>query len=1148
MTAYAELHCLTNFTFLRGASQPEELVRRAAELGYAALAITDECSFAGVVRAHVAAKEVGLKLLIGTEVRLEDGPKLVLLARNREGYAQLAALITTGRRRSPKGQYALRRADLEGTLADCLAVWVPETTATASGAAFALTQDAPAPAPAQPEHLSDLGGARRKSGGARAFFTPGLLPNALRAGDRRSIRSSRMSRSLEENRHSDLTPLSSGTKGHHSPTFVAESSQVRPAPNDCAGTPVACAGGSVGISPAPLTLREGLIWLSAWFPQRAWLAVECLHLPDETARITALAEASAWSGVPLVACGDVHMHKRGRRALQDLVTAIRLNIPLAAAGFALYPNGERHLRPLTTLAELYRPAWLAESVHIADCCTFSLDELRYEYPDDLVPTGQTATSHLRQLTEAGIRQRWSTGAPAKVRRMIEHELALIAELRYEHYFLTVYDIVAFARARGILCQGRGSAANSAVCYCLGITAVDPERVSMLFERFVSRERNEPPDIDVDFDNARREEVMQYLYEKYGRHRAALAATVITYRRRSALRDAGKALGLSLDQVDRLTKTLAWWDEGIPPERLREAGFAPDNPVLVRLLHLVGELRGFPRHLSQHVGGFVIARDQLSRLVPVENAAMAERTIIQWDKNDLDALGLLKVDCLALGMLAAIQRCFALLRQYGGPDLELADVPAEDPAVYAMIQRADTIGVFQIESRAQMNMLPRLKPANYYDLVIEVAIVRPGPIQGEMVHPYLRRRRGEEPVTYPSAEVRRVLERTLGVPLFQEQVIELAMVAAGFSGGEADELRRAIGSWRRSYRLEYFHQRLVEGMRARGYADHFAEQIFNQIKGFGEYGFPESHAASFALLVYVSAWLKHYHPAVFTCALLNSQPMGFYSPSQLVQDLRRHQVEVRPVDALRSAWESTLEHGTDGALALRLGMHQVKGLSRAGAERLLAIRRDNNGMVGDLGELIRRARLDQRDRDALAAADAFASLAGHRHRARWEALGSEILPGLLANSAVRDEPPRLPGPTEGQDIAGDYASLGLTLRRHPLALLRPRFLRLGWISTRDLSTRAHGSRVRLAGLVTNRQHPASASGAIFITLEDEHGVANLIVWARISERFRREVLQGRLLLVQGKVEREGMVIHVVADKLVDHTDWLGALVTSSRDFH
>ncbi|MGF1643366.1 MAG: error-prone DNA polymerase [Thiotrichales bacterium] len=1063
--AYAELHCLTNFTFLRGASRPEELVQRAAELGYAALAITDECSVAGVVRAHAAAKTHGLKLIIGTELQLEDGPRLALLARNREGYAQLAELITTGRRRSPKGRYALRRADLEGNLSDCLALMLPETTFVDGNEDWA-----------SPTHS--------------AGFVPRLL--------------------------------------------------------------------------------DGLTWLSTHFPARTWLAVERLHLPGEADRVAALVEASASCGVPLVAAGDVHMHKRGRRALQDLVTAIRLNTTVAAAGFALCPNGERHLRPLPVLAELYEPAWLAESVRIAACCTFSLDELRYEYPDDLVPAGETAAGYLRRLTEVGVRRRWPGGEPEKVRRMIEHELRLIAELKYEPYFLTVHDIVEFARTRGILCQGRGSAANSAVCYCLGITAVDPERVSMLFERFISRERNEPPDIDVDFDNARREEVMQYLYERYGRHRAALAATVITYRRKSALRDAGKALGLTLDQVDRLTKTLAWWDDGIPPARLREAGFDPDNPVIVRLLHLVDELRGFPRHLSQHVGGFVIARDRLSRLVPVENAAMAERTVIQWDKDDLDTLGLLKVDCLALGMLAAIQRCFDLLRRHGGPDLTLADVPAEDPAVYRMIQRADTIGVFQIESRAQMNMLPRLKPANYYDLVIEVAIVRPGPIQGEMVHPYLRRRRGEEPVTYPSDAVRRVLSRTLGVPLFQEQVIELAMVAAGFSGGEADELRRAIGSWRRSYRLEYFHQRLVEGMRARGYADRFAEQIFNQIKGFGEYGFPESHAASFALLVYVSAWLKCHHPAAFTCALLNSQPMGFYSPSQLVQDLRRHAVEVRPVDVLHSAWESTLEPAAAGGWALRLGLHQVKGLSRDGADRLLNARgagrdsvpsaqpdrarqastteQDPQPICSDLGELIRHARLDQRDRDALAAADAFASIAGHRHQARWQALGSERLPGLLEPTAVHDERPLLPAPSEGQDIANDYASLGLTLRRHPLALLRARFTHRGWISTRDLSERPYGSRIRLAGLVTNRQHPASASGAIFITLEDEHGVANLIIWQRISERYRREVLQGRLLLVQGKVEREGMVIHIIADKLVDHTDWLGTLVTTSRDFH
>jgi error-prone DNA polymerase len=1020
---YAELHCLSNFTFLRGASHPEELVERAAVLGYKALALTDECSLSGVVRAHTAARAEGIKLIIGAEFHLQDELHVVLLARNREGYAQLASLITTARRRAAKGHYELHSTDLDHSLADCL-----------------------------------------------------------------------------------LLVITTGNE--------AETAQ--------------------------------LITLQQHFNGRLWLVVEHHYLAGEMAHIEKIRQLGKTAGIPLVACGNVHMHRRGRRALQDVLTSIRLNIPLRQAGYALFPNGERHLRSLPALQSLYEPNWLEETIRIADLCHFSLDELRYEYPAELVPANETADSYLHKLTRKGLRQRWPQGAPLKVRQQVEHELQLIAELRYAHYFLTVHDIVEFARRQDILCQGRGSAANSAVCYCLGITAVDPARVNMLFERFISKERNEPPDIDVDFENSRREEVMQYIYRKYGRHRAALTATLITYRRKSALRDIGKALGLSLDQIDRLIGTLAWWDKGIPEERLREAGFSPDNAVIRQLLVLTQELLGFPRHLSQHVGGFLIAQDDLSRLVPVENASMQDRTVIQWDKNDLDALGLLKIDCLALGMLSAIHRSFDLLRQHCNLDYQLADIPAEDPAVYRMMQRADTIGVFQIESRAQMNMLPRLKPANYYDLVVQIAIVRPGPIQGDMVHPYLRRRRGEEVVEYPSPEVEQVLQRTLGIPIFQEQVIELAMVAAGFSGGEADQLRRAIGSWRSVSQLELFRHKLLQGMVARGYSQTFAEQIFNQIRGFGEYGFPESHSASFALLAYVSAWLKHYHPAVFTCALLNSLPMGFYSASQLIQDVRRHHVEVRPVDINHSHWESTLEPGRNGRLALRLGMHRVKHLSRQGAEKLLEARRQQP--FSDLQALYQRCQPEQRDLDALAAADALRSLAGHRHQARWETLGCETLPGLFSETGITEIATELPFPAEGEEIVADYGSTGLSLRRHPLALLRPRFDRQHWLSIRAVANKRSGSRIRLAGLVSNRQHPGSAKGTIFLTLEDETGNINIIVWSCTSQKYRREVLQGRLLMVSGKVEREGIVVHVIADTLRDCTPWLGALETQSRDFH
>ncbi len=1026
---YAELHCLSNFTFLRGASHPEELVEQAARLGYRALALTDECSLSGVVRAHEAARTHGLKLIIGSEIRLDDGLKLVLLATNREGYAQLSALITTGRRKADKGEYRLQRDDLANGLPDCLCLLIGQR---------------------QPE---------------------GLAP-----------------------------------------------------PTD-----------------------EAARWAASRFPGRCWLTVTRLHLPAERQRIETIRALGEKHGLPLTACGDVHMHRRGRRALQDLLTAIRLNTTVARAGKRLHPNGERHLRRPDILAELYEPAWLRETVKIADRCRFSLDELRYEYPNDLVPPGKTATAHLRELTEAGVRHYWPDGEPAKVRQQIEHELAVIAELRYEPFFLTVHDLVRFARSRGILCQGRGSAANSAVCYCLHITAVDPARANMLFERFISRERNEPPDIDVDFENARREEVIQYIYRKYGRHRAALAASVITYRRRSALRDAGRALGLNAEQLGRLTRNLVWWEKGIPDERLREAGFDPGNPVIHRLLVLARDLIGFPRHLSQHVGGFVIARDDLSRLVPVENAAMAERTIIQWDKHDLESLGLLKVDCLSLGMLSAISRCFTLLKQHGGPDLSLDRIPPGDRATYAMIQRADTVGVFQIESRAQMNMLPRLKPRNFYDLVIQIAIVRPGPIQGDMVHPYLRRRRGEEPVSYPSEAVKSVLERTLGVPIFQEQVIELAMVAAGFSGGEADQLRRAIAAWRSSKQLETFRRKLIDGMRQRGYGDRFAEQIFNQIKGFGEYGFPESHSASFALIAYVSAWLKCHHCAAFTCALLNSQPMGFYAPAQLVQDARRHRVSVRPVDVLHSDWESTLEPTDDPARpALRLGLHLVKGLSEKTGRRIAALRRET--CISDLHQLHQQAHINRKESRALAAADAFRGLAGNRHQAVWQALGIDNQPGLFENLPLPDSHNvQLPEPNEAQDIVADYAHTGLTLRRHPLALLRERFNRHGWLSSKTLWRSPDNSRARIAGLVINRQHP-NAGGTIFLTLEDEFGSINIVIWQRIANRHLQGIVHGRLLMIEGKIEREGLVQHLIADHIEDHSPWLGQLETQSRDFH
>jgi error-prone DNA polymerase len=1031
---YAELHALTNFSFLRGASHPEEMVLRARRLGYRALAITDECSLAGVVRAHLAARECGLPLIIGAEFTCVDGLKFVALATDRMSYAALCRLVSHARRHAAKGSYTLARDRLDNALDGCLILWLPRAGAVAL-----------------PQH---------------------------------------------------------GEDGR---------------------------------------------WLRERFRGRLWIAVELLTSGVDARRLDLLENLGRTLALPRVAAGDVHMHRRNRRSLQDVLTAIRLNTPLGAVGQALHPNGERCLRPVPRLRELYPPPLLAETLAIAERCTFQLDELRYEYPEEIVPAGETPTSHLRALTERGCVRRWPSGAPAAVRLGLEHELRLIAELKFEPFFLTVHDVVEYARSQGILCQGRGSAANSVVCYCLGITEVDPSRMAMLFERFISKERNEPPDIDVDFEHERREEVIQYIYGKYGRERAALAATVISYRPRSALRDVGKALGFSPAEVDALARGFQWWDgQYIDPERIRATGFDPDDPRMRRLVSLTAEILGFPRHLSQHVGGFVIARGRLDELVPIENATMPDRTVIQWDKDDLDALGLLKVDVLALGMLSAIRRAFDLINGAGGSgavpgNLDLASVPSEDPAVYDMICRADTVGVFQIESRAQMAMLPRLRPRNYYDLVIEVAIVRPGPIQGEMVHPYLRRRNAEEPVTYPSRDVEAVLKRTLGVPIFQEQVMQLAIVAAGFSPGEADRLRRAMAAWKRKGGLEPFQRQLIDGMQARGYPEDFAHQIFNQILGFGEYGFPESHAASFALLVYTSAWLKHHEPAAFCAALVNSQPMGFYAPAQLVRDARAHGVEVRPVAVAASAWDCTLEPRVGGGAALRLGLRMVRHLSQEGALRLLAARSERT--FASLADLAERAALDRRDLEALAAADALAGLAGHRYRAVWQVNGVErTLPLLPADTVAPEGMPLLRAPREGQDIVADYGSVGLTLRRHPLALLRDVLTRRGVMTNQALWEEPNGGSVTAAGLVITRQRPGSASGVTFVTLEDETGYVNLIVWQRVAAAQRAVLLESRLLLVRGKLQREGDVLHVIAQRLIDLSPLLGDLSVASRNFH
>jgi error-prone DNA polymerase len=1184
--AYAELHCLSNFTFLRGASRPAELVQQAQQLGYGALAITDECSVAGVVRAHMVVQNCGdtappLKLIIGSEFTLACGLKFVALAMNRRGYARLCALITRGRRSAPKGTYHLTREDVQGSLEDCLVLWLP-----------------------------------------------GAVPD------------------------------------------VAQ-----------------------------------LQWLRSCFAGRLWIAVELLLTGTDREYLAQLSQLGRECAVPLAASGDVHMHVRARRRLQDALTAIRHGVTLAEAGARLYPNGERHLRERSRLARLYPPELLAQTLQIAQRCTFSLSELRYEYPRELVPEGETPTTWLRKLVEEGIRYRWPDGASAQAREIIERELALIKDLGYEAYFLTVYDIVHYANEEGILAQGRGSAANSLVCYCLRITAIGERLDSLLMERFISRERAEPPDIDIDFEHDRREEVIQYLYRKYGRERAALAATVISYRGRSALHDLAKVFGFSAERARALAKVVQWWDEKVPATHLREAGFDPDDPLLRQIIALTGELIGFPRHLSQHVGGFVIAATVLSDLVPVENATMPERTVVQWNKDDLNDLGLLKVDVLGLGMLSALRRCLALVNGWRGTHWTLGHLPAEDPAVYAMMSRADTIGVFQIESRAQMSMLPRLKPVNFYDLVIEVALVRPGPIQGDMVHPYLRRRAKLEPIEYPGPGAKQALERTLGVPIFQEQVMQLAMHAAGFTAGEADNLRRAMGSWERKGDLHRFKDRLASGLVRNSYPREFAERICRQIEGFGEYGFPEcvvgetrvidadtgrwrtieeiisgkipfrntlacddnlrlqkrkvvavvpvgvkpvwrlrtalghtitataehpflsltgwrtlgdlrtgdyiaaarslpvldlvnsdiywdkvveiqecgpqptydlqidgdhnflannlivhnSHAASFALLVYDSAWLKHYEPAAFTCALLNSQPMGFYAPAQLVQDARRHGVQVRPVSALHSHWDCTLEPVATAAgadadpaaqPALRLGLCLVRSLSEPGAQRLTAARAARP--FDSVADLAHRATLDRKDLEALAAAGAFAPLSGNRHLAFWEVAGFEpALPLAVADPAalqVTEAQPLLAMPSETQSIVADLAAVGLTLGRHPVALLRERLQGEGLQCMADLAQMAHGEWARTAGLVLVRQRPGSASGVTFVTLEDETGQVNLVVWKNIAERFRRALVESALLEVQGTLQREGEVLHLVARRLIDRTALTGRLNVASRDFH
>ena len=1026
---YAELQCVSNYSFLEGASHAGELVGQASLRGLSAIGIADRNSVAGVVRAHGAAKDAGMRLLVGARLDLMDGASLIAYPMNRDAWGRLCRLITLGRRRAPKGACELYRRDLL-------------------------------------DHGRDMA----------LIALPPVSPDAAYA----------------------------------------------------------------------IELRG---WAEA-FPDAIWLAASHLLRGDDIRRITHLAGLAKSCNVPLVATNDVVMHAPSRRPLADTLACIRAGVTIEEAGARLLlKNGERHIKGPADMALLfrdYRPA-LAATQDIVERCTFSLDELRYEYPDEISPDGQPPQELLEKLTEEGARRRYPAGTPAKVRAQIDHEYGLIRELAYAPYFLTVHDIVRFARGRGILCQGRGSAANSAVCYCLGITSVDPAHMDLLFERFISAERDEPPDIDVDFEHERREEVIQYIYSKYGRERAGLTATTIHYRPRGAVRDVGRAMGLSRDVITALAgQSGAWAGDVVEPERLAEIGLDARDRRLRLALALARQLIGFPRHLSQHVGGFVITRGRLDELVPVENAAMEDRTVIEWDKDDLDALGILKIDVLALGMLSCVRKGFELIRSHYGRELNLATVPAEDPAVYDMLCRADAIGVFQVESRAQLAFLPRMRPRNFYDLVIEVAIVRPGPIQGDMVHPYIRRRNGEETVEYPSEELRRVLGKTLGVPLFQEQAMKIAIVGAGFTPAEADGLRRAMATFRHSGKIQAFREKMIGGMRSRGYARDFAERCFRQIEGFGEYGFPESHAASFALLVYVSAWMKCRYPAAFAASLLNSQPMGFYAPAQIVRDAREHGIEVYPPDVNYSDWDCTLEtggapEGPGGGYALRLGLRQIKGFRQADADWITAAR--GNGYTDPMA-VWRRAGVIPSALVKLAEADAFQSMGLDRRGALWavKAIGGDSPLPLFAAAGEHDrgvDPAvELPAMTDGEAVVADYRALRLSLRAHPVALMRP-YLAGNLPAGKLLETR-DGRRVSVSGLVLTRQRPGTAKGVIFITLEDETGTANIIVWPNKFDEFRRQVLTARMMRIAGKLQREGQVIHVIADKIEDLSGMLDLL--------
>ena len=1147
---YAELYCQSNYSFLQGASHPRELVQQAFKLNYMALAITDECSVAGVVRAYEEVTKLNRPILEQAERRRKA-------ALEKAGCTLWSKSLVPAMFPAPSSLVLSAGASVESGAKPAAEPGTESPEASDEpplrlplklivGSVFSLHAAEASPA------LKLIVLAKNREG-------YGNLCEFITLGRRRAPKGD------YELTTKDITcPESSDPSLAH----------LRHLP-DCLGllVPEYCA-------PYEQVLAQAQ-WLAQAFAGRCWLVLSLLHQGQDAAHKRMLMAVSEATGVPLVAAGHVQMHVRSRKPVHDTLTAIRLGKSVQDCGFSRRSNGEQHLRKRVTLAKLYPLAALQQTIEVMLQCPFSLGELKYQYPDHICPQDMTPTAYLRQETYAGAQRRFSEGVPDEVTRQLELELQLIAELQYEAYFLTVYDIVRFARKQGILCQGRGSAANSAVCYCLGITEVDPARGNSLFERFISKERDEPPDIDVDFEHQRREEVIQYIYATYGRDRAALTAVVITYRVKSVLRDTGKALGVDPLIINAVARAYHYWDgRANLMARLQECGLDPNSSVALQWVYLAEKIMSFPRHLSQHPGGFVMSRGPLSRLVPIENAAMENRSVVQWDKDDLDVLRILKVDVLALGMLSVIRRALALVSQRYDVNVRMQDIPADDKDTYDMICRADTIGVFQIESRAQMTMLPRLRPRCYYDLVIEVSIIRPGPIQGGMVHPYLRRRQGLEKVSYPGKEIESALKRTLGVPIFQEQVMQIAMKAAGFSGGEADSLRRSMAAWKRKGGLETFYDKIVHGMLGNGYQKEFAEQIFRQIQGFGEYGFPESHAASFALLAYASSWLKCHEPEAFLAALLNSLPMGFYSASTLIQDARRHGVAILPADVQISDWDTILhlpegdpEDGktqqamqNKGLCAMdylcmaqrkareqgkrpdvRLGLNQIKGMHETVARRIVQVRKQ--APFASVADLARRADLSRHDLNALAAANALESIAGHRRAALWDAVVSTPDKDMLRDAPVYEtSPPQLSLLTEGQSLIADYDSLGLTLGRHPLALLRDRLTAMRFLSSAVLREQPDRRLVRAAGIVTVRQRPGTAKGVVFVTIEDEEGQINLLIRPTLAERQRKELLTSRLIGAYGRWQSQSGVQHVIVERLVNLTHLLGKLQTRSRNFH